>query len=306
MILIHIGLPKTATTSLQFDYFTALGNLKDCVYIGLKQPRHWRRQTTAYRSIIDFSLGKASLRDARIALDPIYSSNKLVIFSDEMLMVSSHNVSWVEKLSRTAILAKNYDYKILLTTRDAVDASISYYIERFSSFSPKSYLECFQSEHDFQIYNYSYLMNTLDSLFPTSNIEFIDFNELVKNPRQALYPVHKLLPHSSKDDSPLLTKHRNKKTTLRERLCEKPQMLSFFPSQSKLSQCLIRACLLTPIISYLFVLILNYFFPKSLRVATKSDIPEKDILVAREIDKLRCANSKHLELWTTLADCHHD
>lgn len=306
MFLIHLGLPKTATTSLQYDYFPVLNEASDCFYIGVNQPRHSRKQTEAYRLINDYMSGCTALGIAKNTLDSIYTKHETIIFSDEMIMVSSGNSSWLSKLSRLAMLVKSYDFKILLTVRDPIDASISYYVERYACFSLKSYLQCFQEEPDFRIFDYPYLMDTLDSLGLSQGIEIICFDDIVNNPSLALKPIDKLLSLPFKDKPFPIIRNRNIKNTLLERIRERPQTLSFYSAQNKIIRVLITSCLSAPILSQLFVKLLQHFYPKSLRIVSKLAIPDDEKHAAREIDRLRYVNRVHWRTFMTSFNNHHD
>ena len=287
MFVFHIGLPKTATTSLQYDYFPQLVYSNQALYIGLNQPRHLCRQSQAYHSINNYISGDSTLESARSVLDALSANYKVIIFSDEMILVSSAYASWQTKLARLATLVHCYDFRILLAVRDPINASISYYVERYSSFFSKSYSECFQKENDFQIYNYSYLLDLIYSLGLAQSIDVVYFEDLIKNPRLALNPIHKhLSPHFTDKPFPVI-RNRNTKNTLLERLRERPNIIAFYSNQNKVLRVLIRVCLALPMVSQLFAQILKRFFSEKLYIVSKESISDDEINAAREVNDLR-------------------
>lgn len=61
---------------------------------------------------------------------------KMAIISEEMLTVSQPNVSWITKLQNLSRALENkQDYKIVVTIRDPLKASFSYYVYSYEEIS---------------------------------------------------------------------------------------------------------------------------------------------------------------------------
>ena len=66
-LFVHIGLPKTATTTLQIEFFPELAN-GGIRYLGVFQPRSEREQDDLYTGCIGAAWGVRPMCDARAEL----------------------------------------------------------------------------------------------------------------------------------------------------------------------------------------------------------------------------------------------
>jgi len=128
-IIVHIGLPKTATTTLQSDFFPVFVN--DFIeYWGVCQPRGKRGQSNAYFNFYRAVDTGLRVGEVRKELELKIAQGKTVIFSEEMITVSSTTSStWREKLKNLGNILKGLQYDIVVTVRDPIPALFSYYVE---------------------------------------------------------------------------------------------------------------------------------------------------------------------------------
>lgn len=142
-LLLHLGLPKTATTTLQHHVFQSLHENGKINFLG---------------KVIDFDLnGKAIFRNytggfIRKAcerndvgslteqLNNTLDDNKLNVFSDEGIMVSypgKDNLPLTEKVKNLSEMLLDYDVRVLLTVRQPLNYLFSLYVELYKDFYSK-------------------------------------------------------------------------------------------------------------------------------------------------------------------------
>lgn len=126
-IFVHIGLPKTATTTLQSTYFPNFESSSGFEYTGVFQPRGSKKEATVYKSLCHAVFnGESSAFDNAIASMP---EDCRLIVSEEMFTVGQKHRSWQQNLKHLQAALGDYDYRILVTLRNPVDAVFSYYVE---------------------------------------------------------------------------------------------------------------------------------------------------------------------------------
>lgn len=177
-LLIHIGVPKSATTSLQASFFPNIDS-SYLFYAGVYQPR------TLNQSDIYKKFALALYYPEKID-DFIASCNSTgvdeIVISEEMVLVDAAGVSWQRKLENLFLMLRSFDYKIILTVRDPVNAAHSFYCE--SSFdllflSRLSFLESLVTINNFKIFNYPKLIKSLGEIFGPENIAVVHFEDLI-------------------------------------------------------------------------------------------------------------------------------
>ncbi|RLL55871.1 hypothetical protein D8Y20_00010 [Mariprofundus sp. EBB-1] len=178
-IFVHIGLPKTATTTLQADLFPLFNN--NCLhYAGLNQPR-FGDQSDLY---IEFFHAIKTGNCASIRSDIAEHINKgcSLLFSEEIITVTDDDGSWQNKLRNLALILKDFDYEILLTVREPVSALFSCYVERYREFSLERNTFCDIAKNDpkMHIYHYKKLLNELESHFHSDRIFIKKFEDIIE------------------------------------------------------------------------------------------------------------------------------
>ena len=133
-IIIHIGLPKTGTTTIQNHLFSKLP--KDRFNYIHEVKDDLRIKESNFRTHeLDKVIGRKSKRNYR----KFIKKDKINIFSDEALTVpSQYKKDRIHKMSGNALSLKDYfgeesDYKIILTLRNHVDWMYSLYIQLYGN-----------------------------------------------------------------------------------------------------------------------------------------------------------------------------
>lgn len=174
---IHIGPPKTATTSLQ-EYFIN-NKFKDISYEGVLQPRT-RKDKTLCKSIYRKVTSKHDLKTADfIELIQNDSDPKIKFLSEEMFLVESKGMSWKDKIERLYQLTSLIDTTILLVIREPVSAIRSYYQELYYQIDKakiKSINEFAKSNYC-EIYRYDDLIKFI-SQTGFKKIKILEFKKL--------------------------------------------------------------------------------------------------------------------------------
>lgn len=186
-VILHIGLPKTATTLLQQFVFNKLNDKID--YLGVIQPRE-EEQNNLFLEIL--SLTTCSNTEYLQRLETVKSAvgNRLnmqrlpLLVSEEMFSVDSGEVTWQGKLNRLGQLFEGHELTVLVTVRDPVSAVFSYYVEIYNTIKGEcSNVVNFACESNYsKIYNYPYLDYIINEAFVNAKINYIPF-ELLKNGR---------------------------------------------------------------------------------------------------------------------------
>lgn len=121
-IIIHIGLPKTATTTVQYEIFSAPENRH--FYLG-----KFRDGSGLFRNTVaDYLSGQISLEEARSRVAGEVSDDGPYLYSDEMLSVSS-TLSWREKLEHMTRLLEGYTVSVVATLRRPSNHALSVFAE---------------------------------------------------------------------------------------------------------------------------------------------------------------------------------
>lgn len=186
-LLVHVGLPKTATTTLQTQYFPCLP--PDQVrYLGVRQPRS-RGQEDLYLLLL--AAVSEGVEDPRLhqGLARLLDQGLHVVVSEEMFTVSTlKGAGWQLKLQRLAGILGRYDHSLLVTVREPAQASFSYFVELQSRFRAlgQDYVTAVLSDDAMQIFHYPTLLGCLDAHFSHERVHFIGFDEVVSGDLERL------------------------------------------------------------------------------------------------------------------------
>lgn len=181
-VYVHIGLPKTATTTLQLDYFPHVNN-DEYQYLGVFQPRGQKVQDLLFTQIISaIRAGDGILEVNQTLKERLVSGKRSLIISEEMLTVGSSEVSWQEQLANLSKALTGVDHKLLVTVREPVSAMFSFYVELYDRFQKKGlpFPELALRDNDFAIYHYDKLLEVLSESFNPACIHLQSFESLVK------------------------------------------------------------------------------------------------------------------------------
>lgn len=180
-IIIHIGLPKTATTSIQKHVFEAEdGSRWD--YVGVRQSRN-RDQSELYERFMKCTAClKADFDENCSKFNALISAmeNDMPMLISEEMFVVDQEISWQEKLSRLQKITQSLEVSILVTVRDPARAAYSLYVESYSLISEEypTFDDFFKESNQSKIFNYKLLFSRLDELFDKKNILVVPFELL--------------------------------------------------------------------------------------------------------------------------------
>ncbi len=179
-LFIHIGLPKTATTSLQVDFFPKLIKY-NINYLGVKQPRGRENNLLFNQFIQSINSGK-EIEVTKSALATQLLNGKDLLISEEMIVVSSDSISWRNKIKNLHKIICSFDYIIIISVREPVSAMFSYYVELFSKYKKlnKSFEEIVFSEESMEIYQYNMFFKYLTEFFMSESIKLVQFEDVIK------------------------------------------------------------------------------------------------------------------------------
>lgn len=188
MIYLHIGLPKTATSSLQEFLYEESDNCH-LNYLGVHQPRGQGKEHQFYTQLICFMNSQTPeelsnnldvCRKTLISL--INGSNTPLFLSEEMLTVDNLGITWQMKIDRLSMLLSGIQYKIIVTTREPVSALHSFYTEIYHDvkFDYPSLSAFCESNNNAKIYDYNNLRSVLNDSFDMSEVVFFPFEDLIK------------------------------------------------------------------------------------------------------------------------------
>lgn len=182
-IVVHIGLPKTATTTLQTEIFPALAS-ENIVYGGVFQPRNDHRQNEIYQIFYESIDSGKGIVDVRETLSAFTRDNVTLVISEEMISVSGQRNSWRGKLDNLKRLIEGFDYTLVVTVRDPVQAMFSYYVECYELLSRRyknDFLACALQDESMEIYHYKTLIKELTSRFDRARLRLISFENIINN-----------------------------------------------------------------------------------------------------------------------------
>ncbi|PFG09275.1 sulfotransferase domain-containing protein [Marinobacter sp. LV10MA510-1] len=144
-ILLHLGLPKTATSSLQHNVFQPLHEQARVNFLGKCLDYDYKTggiEVFNYsgKFIRDAVEGSLSIQEARQKLNSSLHRTLLNIFSDEGLMIAypgKENLSLSKKFERLNAIFEGYNVKVVVTLRDPVDYLYSLYVQLYPDFCAK-------------------------------------------------------------------------------------------------------------------------------------------------------------------------
>lgn len=182
-IYLHIGLPKTATTSLQTCFFPRL--CEHVNFMGVYQPRNIK-QDSLYQKLVhliestdeDYGKKKFAVIDA---LQGRISENDIpILLSEEGFTVDSPNARWQTKIARLSDIFESFRVSLLVTVREPVSASHSLYVELYNQLNINydTFEKYFEHSNQAKIFEYDYLHHIISAYFKQSPIKYIAFEKI--------------------------------------------------------------------------------------------------------------------------------
>ncbi|NVK75228.1 MAG: hypothetical protein HWE24_17295 [Oceanospirillaceae bacterium] len=178
-LVIHIGSPKTSTTSLQ-SLLESL-DIEGFMYGGCLQPRSAKRPSLVsdiHRSIVNRD--KDSIKELSDSIKVALESKEIVLLSEEMFLVHENRMGVKEKLQELYDLIGDLRTEVLITVRNPSKGLPSLYQELYSNL-PKDLQEDF-SKFCYSDYALSFRYPELDMLLKDlgfKNIRYVSFDSLV-------------------------------------------------------------------------------------------------------------------------------
>ncbi|GAB3520415.1 hypothetical protein [Photobacterium alginatilyticum] len=219
MIYLHIGLPKTATSSLQEFLYEESDNCH-INYLGVNQPRGQGKEHHFYTQLICFMNSQTpeelskNLDVCRKTLTSLINGSQTPLFlSEEMLTVDNLGITWQMKIDRLSMLLSGIQYKIIVTTREPVSALHSFYTEIYHDVKldyPSLSVFC-ESNNNAKIYDYNNLRSILNDSFDMSEVVFFPFEGLIK--KNGIQNFLSAINVSHSPDSSLIETNTKKKTS---------------------------------------------------------------------------------------------
>lgn len=179
-LIIHPGLPKTATTTLQFELFPAIvGSEWD--YAGILQPRDTRDQNELFRAMYRAVVSGENIQSANSTLKSRLAERPILI-SEEIFTASTVESTWREKLDRLRQVTQGTDLSLLFTVREPRAAIFSNYVETIRNvyvggndpFSIET-----ANEDRMAIYRYRTFFGVVEQLFDCE-IEVCDWKDVLQ------------------------------------------------------------------------------------------------------------------------------
>jgi hypothetical protein len=177
-IVIHVGLPKTATTSLQTGLFPYIS--KEYVeYLGVFQPRGTKNEHELYSVLVGYIRNGGDVNLVRNLLINKLSEGKVLLLSEEMIVVGA---KWRECLERLGAALKGLNYQIVVTVREPAEALFSYYCEQYKYYLSKnvSFFDAAMDMEEMMIFHYEILLGALKKSFDINRVIFFSFEDITQ------------------------------------------------------------------------------------------------------------------------------
>ncbi|KKA44108.1 MULTISPECIES: hypothetical protein [Salinivibrio] len=193
-IILHLGLPKTATTSIQHNVFQKLHEEKRINFLGKCLDFDYKSANLnvinyAGKFIRDAAEQALSISEARRQLAISLDNDLLNVFSDEGLMIAypgKENLPLKRKFNNLKAIFEGYDVQVVVTTREPVDYLYSLYVQLYPDYFDRidsmnsfgKYISRLLAEPDnvlFESFFYSKWLKKLQSQFDVTVLDYEDF-----------------------------------------------------------------------------------------------------------------------------------
>lgn len=174
-LFLHIGPPKTATTSLQLA-FESLEH-PQYRYLGVFQPRERNQGSLAQQLHTEVNKGEdGPLYSSVEQIKLLVRSGGIVLLSEEMLSLAQNNITTADKIALLGRLFNEIPVTVLTTLRDPIDGLPSLYQELYQNlpFELAMSFSRFCSSDCSECFNYGYLATNLEDA-GFSDVRWLDF-----------------------------------------------------------------------------------------------------------------------------------
>lgn len=175
-IFVHIGLPKTATSTLQIDVFPKIDRSK-ITYLGIYQPRK-NIQNPIFSSFMKAIYSGIEVDYIKHLLTEELKKGKNLLISEEMIVVGD----WKQKILNLARIIKDFDYQLIITVREPAEAMSSYYVELYHIFKKEksTFYNTALYNGFMKVFHYKYFIQHLLKYFEKDRINIFKFEEIIK------------------------------------------------------------------------------------------------------------------------------
>lgn len=192
-VLLHLGLPKTATSSLQHNVFQTLHKRGKINFLGKCLDYNYK---TSQLSVVNYSgkfirdaaEEKITVLAAQKELAMILDVDRLNVFSDEGLMIAypgNDNISLVRKFKNLNTVFRDYNTQVFVTLRDPIDYLYALYVELYPDYlsrvrdlnSVQRYVERLLSDPKdllFESFFYPLWLHELEASFDVTVLQYED------------------------------------------------------------------------------------------------------------------------------------
>ena len=178
-LFVHIGLPKTATTSLQIDLFPRI-NQERLIYLGVYQPRE-KEQKQIYKYFYKAVNTGQEIEKTNSLLKTQLDKGINLLISEEMTVVTDKKYTWREKIYNLFKVLIGLDYYLIVTVREPVSAMFSYYVELYSLFRNENFSNTVFKNDAMKIYHYRIFFDYLFKFFDSKKIFLQKFEDIINN-----------------------------------------------------------------------------------------------------------------------------
>jgi len=209
-IILHVGVSKTATTSMQKVFYRAykegmieyLGKAKLYDTERMFYPFYKERQSIQYASDIEFNKVKYKIKEKFNSY--IEKSDKeIILLSDETfgdtIVSYQKEKDLYRSIRRLHFIFNEHDVSVLLVIRNQVDAIYSLYVEAYAYYEEFPQTDTFarflesslrqKKDGNLSAYYYDDVICEYERLFLKDNINIIFYEDLVGDPEGFIYTV---------------------------------------------------------------------------------------------------------------------
>lgn len=186
-LYLHLGLHKTATTSLQKFVFP---NIPNVIFLG-RTTEPLLSQDSFYKSLVSYCFSNQEDLNVENELKLSFQdklNESSIIISDEWFTADFDGfykfncAPWQVKISKLSRIVKGLNVEVLITVRTPFDGVFSQYCEFTQVGIEKYYGDFFNyimESNDAQAYNYNRLRQLLDGSF--KNVTYFRYDDFIKD-----------------------------------------------------------------------------------------------------------------------------
>ncbi len=228
-LIIHIGLPKTASTTLQRSVFE---KVTDSTYVYLGKCSEGRKEL-AFEYLCDAIYSRSSCLDQNRSRRTAFQNSlqkyqgKTVLISEEMFAIDTLKSTWQEKLKKLAYMVDGLDVEMIVVVREPYQAIYSLFVEVFHTL-PRS-LRCFDTflnSNQAKLYDYLRLDDWLKDECGMRSVHYLTYENIVSDKETLNYKYLQAIFRLPSDMRLSPDTHHNKKVKLNDGILSSSKTLS--------------------------------------------------------------------------------